>query len=174
MSRLRSPARNGNGDTKAAECFRIPSRRPSTAPRRSTGIMKETEEDEPGLRCPCGSANVAVFYTAPLMFRCRTCKRDLYDVNDKGIPVLTQEEAMSKRPGMYGLPFCHDCGHAVHESFCLSACKWCEAPKKHVYDLRYAKKSDCRIVGRAWTRLRKVARRRVRARRGACVGAAVS
>jgi len=102
---------------------------------------------ETGYVCPnCGSTSIQCFYTAPPMYRCRECGKDLIDDNaGPAIPVLTREEAESKRPQLYGLPVCEccdparpkfSCTHAPHEP---GKCYWCNKQNTpHVYKFRVA------------------------------------
>ena len=87
--------------------------------------------------CPeCGSTDIIVGYTAPLYFKCRSCKTELRDENSK--PAVTRiegEEARRKRPRMYGLPCCARCFHAPHEGAC-DTCPFCTGEKEpHVVKL---------------------------------------
>ena len=101
--------------------------------------MSRTER---GFVCPaCGSTDINVLYSAPLSFNCKSCKVDLVDDNDHGIPVLTQEEMMMKRPGMFGLEVCiYGCGHRPHEGECIKGCEWCKPDPPHVYKFRVGRR----------------------------------
>ena len=78
---------------------------------------------------------MVVHYVAPLRYVCEFCGVPLRDINDPGIPVLTQEEAQRKRPALYGLPECARCHHAEHSASNAAdpescpACPVCEAER---------------------------------------------
>jgi hypothetical protein len=80
------------------------------------------------LKCKsCGveaqDSEVTVGYTAPLIFwwMCRFCGQDCM-ARGRPIPVLTGEEAMKKRPEMYGLVPCTKGG-----DFCVCDSESCQS-----------------------------------------------
>ena len=88
--------------------------------------------------CPgCNNSDIAVLYSYPASYFCRRCDRALIDENDPGLPQLTEAEAMSKRPGMYGKRACRSCGHGQHALTCDVGCRWCIPRPPHVYKFRF-------------------------------------
>ena len=100
-----------------------------------------------GYKCPrCGSDRITCFYSNPPSYKCEDCGAALIDDNaGPAIPVLSREEAESKRPQLFGLPQCDccdpsrpkfSCTHAPHEP---GKCRWCnEQNEPHVYKFRVA------------------------------------
>lgn len=70
--------------------------------------------------CPlCHSRDITTYYTAPPQYACKGCGADLKDKHAKAaFEVIGGNEARRKRPAMYGLPVCHCCSHAPHDTFC--------------------------------------------------------
>ena len=93
-----------------------------------------------GHTCPrCGSPSIQCYYTAPPQYQCSACGAKLIDDNaGPAIPVLTREQAESKRPGMYGLPTCDKCSHAPHDGICKETCDHCKPGPPHIYKFRVA------------------------------------
>jgi len=78
--------------------------------------------------CPiCKTEKINVFYTNPLSYQCSFCQFWIHDSNRPSIPVLTEDQARRKRPGMYGDPTCTCCTHAPHSN---KPCEFCEEDKK--------------------------------------------
>jgi hypothetical protein len=75
------------------------------------------------LSCPLCEGEIYVMYSAPLQYKCRSCRADLMDINEKGIAVLSEDMACRKRPAMYGGPVCECCTHAPHPE---SDCEFCK------------------------------------------------
>lgn len=84
----------------------------------------------PKLLCPkCGSDRIDVNYSIPLSYRCCACGIGLVDLNDPGIPVISERDAKLKRPGMYGETVCTCCTHAPHPP---GECPYCNETKREV------------------------------------------
>ena len=98
------------------------------------------EPREDGFVCPgCGGSNIGCYYTNPIEYKCHDCGRELIDDNaGPAIPVLTREEAMRKRPGLFGQPYCLGCSHGPHEGECRVECEFCKPPPPHIYKFRLA------------------------------------
>ena len=96
-------------------------------------VPPKTHSFERGLLCPRCGGYVRTMYSNPPQFACDFCESDLLDLDTKSaIQVLTPEEAVSKRPSMYGGPSCPECSHEPHDG----PCKWCiELRTEHVYDM---------------------------------------
>ena len=89
------------------------------------------------VKCPsCNSADIKVFYTAPLQYECKSCGAKLRDENAlPAISVVSGQDARDRRPRMYGLPCCAYCFHTPHDGKC-DECRYCvEKAKPHVVKL---------------------------------------
>lgn len=101
-----------------------------------------------GYTCPrCGGNRITCFYSDPASYKCEDCQIFLIDENaGPAIPVLTREEAESKRPALFGLPTCECCDPVVNSKFSCThaphapgACPWCiKDSTPHVYKFRVA------------------------------------
>jgi hypothetical protein len=109
------------------------------------GEAEVDKRGENGYICPaCGSSDIACCYSFPPSYQCNGCRQWLFDENGpKGIPVLGEEEARKKRPGLYGDPACDRCNHAVHEGSCdICAQETIKRSTPHIYKFKVRQYGD--------------------------------